>query len=91
MSTWKRHSYVTPGADPTQVVQWGNGSIFIAEFQGIYRVAAGHRSGPVITDNPVADILGAELHKSLERIWEDQQLAYAQESQNFDALIYGGK
>ena len=84
MTGWSRKSYVTGGADPTQVVEWTKGEVTITEFQGIYEVnAKTHRT---------LNLLAEELHKELEAEHdreEDARAAAAAEYGDPDCHIYG--
>jgi hypothetical protein len=76
---WRRISFVTKDADPTEVVEWVFGKeIHLQEFQGMYSEV--HSKCSVECAESV--------HKLLEKDW---QAAHGNQEENYDRLFYGGK
>lgn len=65
---WQRKEFTTKGADPTVMVTWRNDElrIFIEEFQAVYRTT---RDDDTAAPGTVMDVLGEELHKALEEVY----------------------
>lgn len=62
--TWHRSEWVTPGADPTEVVEWKHGDITITQFQNVFKV-----EGPI--NKSEYDI--EKAYNALEDIYYEQE------------------
>jgi hypothetical protein len=93
---WSRKSYVTQCADPTQVVDWTNGSITITEFQGVYVISFPRPKGTGAQQleglKAAFQSVGQTLHQVLENDYErEQELEAENYPEMFNDGIYGGR
>jgi hypothetical protein len=89
---WSRKSYVTRGADPTQVVEWSNADLRITEFQQVYDIEFLHPTCPDLLET-IITLLGTQLHEALEAEHdreEDERAQRFAEDGDPDYKIYGG-
>lgn len=82
---WTRKSFVTRGADPTEVVEWSNGEFKLIKFQNTYQVKKLlDKGGSTFTTYGPLIKLGKALHEALESAWQTSS-----ESCTNDGVNYG--
>jgi hypothetical protein len=92
LSNWRRHTFVSGGSDPTQVVTWSDGTITITEFQLVYMVTDKRNRPEVISAVVFAEILHVLLEAEFAEQFDEELNDSYPDLAPFDTdrRIYGG-